>query len=386
MDLSRGRACNTILYFTNVQVIFRCTSSVTYEDACYPSDTVTAHDNGLHKTFSKSRFQDFAAHLGSYTYRSLSYQSDVYNAMTGIMRALYGKDCEFIYGLPQEDFDRTLLWYPSWQFEFRPLDTNEVVCPTWSWSSAMKHSEDASYQVERKLYGTLVVWYRATNLPLLTDCQLQAINLSSKTEMDGDWALHMAIACEEGLLENVSATWSSKKDSFLTIRERSQARWPNYLSYCKELENSACFPQAVKQALKPGILLAKAQSGSFRLRFSSRGSYLHIVDLTGDFIGKIHGSATRLKSEIRSPSYDEHVLHEFVAISLTDDYNQLWDIEEKRAKDYYDVENTRLSCLLVVNVLMIGWRGQYAYRKAVGWIALKDWIKVERKWKMVLLE
>ena len=377
------------LYFTDVQLIFNCQSSFTYEDACYPPDTVTVHDHGLHKRFSKSRFQDFKAHLPKYTSRSLSYQSDVYNAMTGIMRALYGKSCELIYGLPQEDFDRALLWVlidPD-QSGFS-LNTSEIVCPTWSWSSAMKHPGYATYQERRELYGTLIIWHRTKDVTHSTDCQLQAINFPSKIGIHGDWALHMAIACEEGLLENVPALCSLKNDSFSTIREKSHARWPDYLSYYRELENSALSLDFLKHALKPGILLSRAQSGFARLKLSSNGSYLHIVGSAGDLIGEIFGSVTQVRNRISSSNDYEDVLHEFIALSLWDEARPQGkrDDEKSRTKEYYDADNQRLDRFLVVNVLLIGWREQYAYRKAAGWISLKDWVKVQPQWKTVLLK
>ena len=381
-----------LLHFTNAQAFFEC------EELTFPEDAYNFQGDfrsyKLHQTRGKSRFKDFALHLTFFTSRSLSYQSDVYNAITGIMKMLYKDDDAFINGLPQVDFDRALLWEPrgglDGQTNLRHLETDQILCPTWSWSTAMNHLERVSYNREKELYGSLAIWYQINKLPSSADYQLQAVNFHSKTKMDDDWALHMAIACEEGLAENFLPLWSLRKDSFSTIREKAHACWPDYLTFCKERVKSAqsrpwyqraCF---VKPIPKPGILLTRTQTGLLRLQDGH--SNVCLVDSGGSIIGKICGDVAWLKGEITSPNYDKNTSYEFIALSLSNEWIPHYPPAERHILKFFDVDDKPLDRFLTVNLLMIGWRGQYAHRKALGWAYLKNWVKVDRIWKTVMLE
>ncbi|RDL37294.1 uncharacterized protein BP5553_04727 [Venustampulla echinocandica] len=95
------------VYFTNVQAFFECGQSVWHEDQ-YNADKVRNEfaSHGLITPDDGSRFDAFVRHLRNYTSRMLTYQSDAYNAFSGISKSLY--EGTFLYSLPQVDVDRAL--------------------------------------------------------------------------------------------------------------------------------------------------------------------------------------------------------------------------------------------------------------------------------------
>ncbi|KAF7504687.1 hypothetical protein GJ744_001968 [Endocarpon pusillum] len=381
------------LFFTNVRAYFECGQSTCYEDA-YNRETAP-HKFTSYKILMKedsSLFEAFARHLENYSSRSFSYQLDVYNAITGITKALYERNGVFINGLPKVDFDRALRWfgYPG-NTSLCRLENEEISCPTWSWSAIMNHSDQVRYQ-GTALYGTLALWYKK-DTSSFAGGQLEAVNLHSDTEVDDGWSVYMAIACEEGLVGSISTCWSPKIDSFSTICERFNMRWPDYPTFCKEAIQSAQSPQWCQKtnslipAMRQGDLFTTAQSGLLRLRDSFPYTGLSIIDSAGDFVGELCGEVTRLRNEVTSPHHDQNALYEFIALSLSGlDFDVCSSIEEIETKNYFDVDSKPLDALPIVYLLMVGWRGKYAYRKELGWVYMKDWIKVDREWKVVMLE
>ncbi|ERF72648.1 hypothetical protein EPUS_05702 [Endocarpon pusillum Z07020] len=380
------------LFFTNVRAYFECVQSTCHEDA-YNSETdpneFTSYE--LLMKEDRSRFEAFARHLRNYTSRSLSYQWDVYNAITGITKALYEGKSTFINGLPQVDFDRALRWFADLgNTSLCRLETEEISCPTWSWSAIMNRADQVRYQ-ETALYGTLALWYKK-DTSSFAGGQLQAVNLHSETEMDDNWSLYMAIACEQGLVGSIPTCWSPTTDSFSTICERFNMRWPDYPTFCKEAIPSAKWPQwcqktnSLLPALRQGVLLTATQSGLLRLRERSPKTGLSIIDAAGDIVGELCGDVSQLTKELTAPHHDQNASYEFIALSLSGQRLRPYIGQERETKNYFDVGSNPLDTLPIVNLLMVGWRGKYAYRRELGWVYMKDWIEVDREWKVVMHE
>lgn len=330
------------LFFTNVRAYFECGQSTCHEDA-YNTETdpneFTSYELLMEE--DSSRFEAFARHLRNYTSRSLSYQLDVYNAITGITKALYEGNSIFINGLPQVDFDRALRWFGDLgKTSLCRLETEEISCPTWSWSATMNRSDQVRYQ-ETALYGTLAIWYKMDTFSSCAAGQLEAVNLHSETEMDDSWSLYMAIACEKGLVGSISTCWSPKTDSFSSICERFNMRWPDYLTFCKEAIQSAQSPQWCQKtnslipAMRQGVLLTTAQSGLLRLRERSSKTGLSIIDSAGDIVGELCGDVTRLINEITSPHHDKNAWYEFIALSLSGQRIDLILVRRERDEELF---------------------------------------------------
>lgn len=99
-------------------------------------------------------FLHFARHLEAYTRRSLTQQSDILDAFQGILATLYNSRLH-IYGLPEADFGKALLWYCKGNH----ITTGGVLgLPSWSWASVIGPITAGEFLGD--LYReTLVEWF-----------------------------------------------------------------------------------------------------------------------------------------------------------------------------------------------------------------------------------
>ena len=95
------------LYLTSTQTFFDCGEGRLVQQEDYFSEGST-YGISLGRSRSNTLWQ-YYFHIDKYNRRTLSYQSDVYKAVQGILQTLYsGQD--LFYGLPASDFDQALLW------------------------------------------------------------------------------------------------------------------------------------------------------------------------------------------------------------------------------------------------------------------------------------
>ncbi|KAF2704934.1 hypothetical protein K504DRAFT_449010 [Pleomassaria siparia CBS 279.74] len=329
---------------------------------------------------SRSPFPHFARHLERYTKRSLSHQSDVYNAFGGITSALYGVQSWNVYGLPQQDFDRALLWFTlDRKTKNLPLSGNDTILPSWSWAAAMSNFELSVGELGHMIFGALAFWF--TYKSDLKHGMLQAVNVHTNTKMHAFWQVYMDAACKHGCVGNdvvLLPTWSGTTLEFVKV---SRQRWPNYYTLCREARevgsslgecSSAEFGIDLED-IKPGVLVTMTQCAYFQLNWFEE---TYIVDAKGRAVGKIFGSPS---CEERPSTIDESTRHEFIALSL----GGKWGIN---TSDGEQILEFQLPHIPLTNVMLIGRRGKYAYRKKVGWILFRDWIEADLECKTILLE
>lgn len=100
-------------------------------------------------------WDDFKQQLEDYTKRDLSFQSDIFRAFSGIYKHIYGSVTD-IFGLPETDFDRALVWSPALSCKRRVLDSaSNFIIPSWSWASC----EGAINCGDGSLTVKLVSWW-----------------------------------------------------------------------------------------------------------------------------------------------------------------------------------------------------------------------------------
>lgn len=386
--LSRRR-----LYFTSTRAFFECEQLMCQEDQFNEGNS----HNELTSTKliipeDNSRFQSFTRHLMHYTSRKLSYRSDAYNALNGILKSLYDGKNAFLYGLPRVDFDRALLWYPDiGKNLITRLETQAAVLPTWSWSSVMSLSDHVRHQAT-DFYGTLVPWYQIHGP--FPPASMEAVNTHLDSNMGDDWQVYMAIACRDGCVENVSFPFPLKTNNFSTVRRMFNTRWKDYYTFCKETILLAIkateYPQTkdgiIMDGTKPGVIVTRCQTAFLQLAPKSATYSLNIVNSEGRRIGELCGDAAKLREEVTSAGYDKSVKLEFIALSLSGETIRAYSSEELRAKKYFDIDGSSLAKVPIVNVLMVGWEGSFAHRQGLGWIYLIDWVNLHREWKVVMLE
>ncbi|CAO2650841.1 Nn.00g091380.m01.CDS01 [Neocucurbitaria sp. VM-36] len=372
--LSRRR-----LYFTNVRVFFECEQSVFHEDQ-FNLENIRDELISIRLTLpeDKSQFGSFVRHVKHFTSRRLTYRSDAYNALHGILKTLYDGENALVYGLPRQDFDHALLWYSDFGKQLlKRSKVQGVVLPSWSWSSHAGLTDQVQYRATN-FYGPFVAW----------QCTDEASpRIPSETILDDNWQLYMAIACRERCLENISFTFSCETETFTDVLEKFKIRWRDYHAFHKEawpflLEASKTQHNA--NCNKFGVVAARCETASLGL--APKPSYsLNITNSQGERIGELCGDAAALREYVYSPSHDTSMNFDFIALSLSGVNIMPYSREELGMKNYYDVDGNALPKVPVVNVLMIGWEGGYAYRRALGWIYLIDWAKLEKEWKDVLL-
>ena len=122
------------LYFTSTRAFFECERSMCHEDQF---NTETSRNEILSTRLTipedDSSFKSFARHLRHYTSRKLTYRSDAYDAVNGILKLLYEGQSTFENGLPRLDFDRALLWFPDIGDDSKArLEGQRTALPTWS--------------------------------------------------------------------------------------------------------------------------------------------------------------------------------------------------------------------------------------------------------------
>ncbi|KAF2625282.1 HET-domain-containing protein [Macroventuria anomochaeta] len=376
-----------LLHFTNTRAYFECQTSTCYEDM-YNVDTEINEFStyGIHLQDENSSFEAFGRHLANYTSRKLSFSSDVYNAFVGIANLLYGSSYaeSFFYGLPKVDFDRALRWY-AWDGE-KPVQRTEIsglVCPSWSWASAMVQEEQVRYQ-DTEFYGTLALWTAKGE----DSEQWEVLNLHPETKLDESWEIYMVIASQEGCLRGSPIDELLRTMDNLTIQGRFRAHWPDYHSFCKTAFQTPRGPHDQDPAINkfgPGFLSTVVQTAYLRLGQRGSSHYgLGIVDLNNAVVGELCGEITNFREKALAP-VNRDVLYEFFALSLSGLHIYPYTGEERTTKNYFDKDGTALETLPIVNVLLIERKGNLAYRKELGWVYLKDWAKADRRWETVVL-
>ncbi|KAJ5305974.1 Heterokaryon incompatibility [Penicillium antarcticum] len=318
------------------------------------------------------------------------YPSDAYKALYGISKSFYREISGFVNGLPVADFDRALLWFPeSGTHGIERRETQGEVLPTWSWSCLRGYSDPAIYQ-GMDFYGTLVLWYHA-NCEVSSLGSIIAFNHDGTEPNDG-WQVYMAIASKERCVEGVSLAFSLASDSFLTVRELVDTRWKDYESFCKE-----AFPFTIDVSEMPyGILtdgikngLITTRSQAVLLRIATKTSPVRTIDIInseGDTIGELCGDADHLRKELTSLGYNAVVEFEFIALSLSGTPIRSYQRDKLGRKNYVDADGNSLEKVPIVNVLMIANSGGLAHRRELGWVYLRDWARLQREQKVVVLE
>lgn len=143
-----------VLYFSECQTFFENTKVAYTEDDFSFDVRSRISPNTPVRPPSRTTFGIWRFHLSNYTKRKLT----IYAAFTGIASALYGDvDESMLYGLPRQNFDMALLWYPEASTIRRTStivrDPGAEKYPTWSWTSI---TEPICYNESSEWVETLI--------------------------------------------------------------------------------------------------------------------------------------------------------------------------------------------------------------------------------------
>lgn len=392
------------LYFTDLEVWFVCDEDFQREDvAVEKSDCndLLAEDLSTTQLRSSHWMLDYWKHLNAYSERSLTYQSDIYNAFAGVLTALVGEG-KTLYGLPKPLFDEALLWRlegdtPSWDIRDCTVAKQDLLCPSWAWSSingAMTNGGD--YTFGRYLVS-LVLWSLVDengNTETI-DVKFEDFEFDSATLL-----IPLLFAWRGGCFETPLPNDLQEKleldpDSLWQwASEDLPRRWPTRKEFWDELHSQASsniqVPVTTSNHLRPGMLLTRTQTTHFRLgswrENMASVEYFEVLNKHGDMAGAIEANELCLKSKAKGAQRLETTICELMALSLSRRPLELTfpgkDIDLLNQKGDVVLSN------IAVKVLVISWNenSPIARRISIGWVDLGAWLEAERTWKTIVLE
>lgn len=413
------------LWLTDNQVFFECGKGVLPEGnsgGLAHAEYLPAGMAQLRPLVEMSSIKEYFDHLLKYTRRSLTFDSDIINAFTGIGNSLYGGD-SLIYGLPHDNFDQALLWQPidpnSGAREGQSIGNS--VLPSWTWAS-VKCQASGSGNADSIFCGTLVQWSVCTESeeqPTLLHLKARgAPSMWSKEGLHHREGIspHLCLAvawiqnCIQGSLP--PSLESSRSMTFAELDASAQSQWPNYVSFCEDQcplpIDANGVPASVTTQLKPGDLVGRVLTALLTIITTSgpNGNECLLRDHCDQIVGmaRVCGRSlptvpnTRIKAVAVSislsvyndliwfaSSYPSHhglksQGQRFKAAAQT-----LWRDREENFT-VFDSEGHALIPPPVVNLLLVEERGEYCRRIGVGWAYLTRWMQVGPVFETVVLE
>ncbi|TAQ91312.1 hypothetical protein B7494_g294 [Chlorociboria aeruginascens] len=158
-----------LLVFTDMEVFFRCSTSLWCEDVsaeCRKSPIRLSDGDWLNRQVSRSKNAlNYTRRLWETTVKALlsrdfSLDGDIVNAFEGVSKTMRPELGSFHYGLPENNFDRALLWHTNAVY---PI-ARRPGFPSWSWAGWMHREQTGLLRVwVYDAYNTSVVTYHHLN-------------------------------------------------------------------------------------------------------------------------------------------------------------------------------------------------------------------------------
>ncbi|KAI8947214.1 heterokaryon incompatibility protein-domain-containing protein [Xylaria longipes] len=431
------------LYFTPAEIWFECAEGVQRENA-FSVDRTSKGPVGNRLRVRESNetspnsddYEDYRRHLEQYSRRILTYPSDVYHAFHGVEDAFYS-ECRTIFGLPESDFSRALLWYPyDWPGlqERRPCD-EDVTLPSWSWASLIGHvatcrlygswnsralqrgsfycslcewstwNEDGDQQTIRKIDSVNddKVWTQLDDIWSEQDP-------TDESHFDSflgapDYRQFLALTWAKGCIEADVPTdlLVSPTDSAMSA-EGLAARWPTVGAFWAEVRRGTRHTQdpSIPPNFCPGCLLTRTQCSVFCVEHDGHKEHLRgdvYVPNTHFLIRHAQGDGGTVGSLLGTVEYrlrgaaattDRAADVEFIALAVgcmpvcvSDQVggNLLRKNHFHRGRP----ENLLGFAQPGVLVMAVRWDGPVARRMALGWVTLQGWVDSKPKFRRVIL-
>lgn len=438
------------LYITPTEMIWSCHKGFMHENNLEvkilddPFQYLSRQDSLL--PFGRTKlFKSYVIHSEAYNDLSLTYASDVYNAFSAVLTALYpsqNASTGVIYSLPLQDFDAALLWSFDGHSKYARRISNRTCLPSWSWSSVSGKLQYLPF------YGSLIQWsFVSARKPSerkgldgsLTNSYLgNGMFMAWHTD---DWmkanlqmdyspaCLYMALAVSQGCMNSTSMDYikeAIQQTSFEDLAKDLAVRWPTYSSYWKEVFRQHP-PSSMNHTFPDDelyLLRTQAQTAALKLSVHSgiRKGVEHpcmyfkhtfdILNLDRKRIGILTASPTledlidyeptdrltarTLKEQFATQTFKAMALSigfigERWQCFLTDEQSfQEWKHEDFEENEYFDMTyrdgvGKWLYPIPVVNVMVIGERDGYSYRISIGQILLRHWVELDRQFEDIML-
>ncbi|KAH7062142.1 heterokaryon incompatibility protein-domain-containing protein [Macrophomina phaseolina] len=333
-----------LLLFTDFQVFFMCPYGTIAENHMTFTNEVfglLSSDNDLKASEDTCTILRFKHHLEEYLKRKLRYESDIYNAFAGVFRSIYKEPGEYIYGMPERDFDSAILWCALTYYELH--DSAGIVLPSCSWAS----SKNGLRLLDLFLVGATARWALpdengglrrivSSNTPQTEKILGPELQLGSyRYRMPWPGGFYgRAHPTDLDPRKYILAVWPSCIEAplptFRRLRSGVKAelmrRWGTYKDFWNDAhkDRELGASQHVMDLLnaEPGRLLVRSSVNSFRLvripvEFIVRYSYpffWRIVDEKGWVLGVCE--TLELRFNLRMPEPNDTETFSIVALSL----------------------------------------------------------------------
>lgn len=409
-----------LLIFTELGVCYEYTynaeSFVTFEF------TPLGLEGILRGTFESS---DIRHMILEYAERHLSYNTDTFRAISGIFSHL---GIFHQSGMPWKDFDKNLFWRPiSWQQNSRTHDiSGTVLFPSWSWGSVIGPIEFKTVD-----HMPVTAWAHFSG-------EGNNFTILSREKLSGDSDI-----LRERLSGN-SDGWHqlAHREGFFSLECSANLHDRQYKECCEECcgtDAQKCTlsktPDFVKKfsdddinaAVMPGRLLLLTQTTKLRLEYihGSNGisaTEFFLWDEKTQLTGVLQLSTCNAEPVIQILKACPTAFFDFAAISICDSSTGLgllhgfWNkyksyivqnetYPPRKGKDnlfresrgtvpdwqtfFREVTYEGYSYqykLPVLNVMLLGWRGNVAHRIGLGQVWLRRWVQSKPKSRAIVLE
>ncbi|KAI0544512.1 heterokaryon incompatibility protein-domain-containing protein [Xylaria curta] len=431
------------LYFTPAEIWFECIDGVQRENA-FSVDRKSKkpqgnrlrlyNNNGVSSTHDD--YEEYRRHLERYSRRALTYPSDVYHAFHGIEDAFYSEGGT-IFGLPEPDFSRALLWYPyDWSdhLQMRQPSDKDMILPSWSWASLIGHiatcgiyGHPNNRALQRgSFYCSLCEWstcdgdsgqqsirrINATNDDRVWS-QLDEIwseqdhTDKSRSDFDSfqntpDYRQFLALAWAKGCIESeVPADLVSLSGSVLSA-ENLASRWPTVEAFWVEVRRGTHHTQSPYGTpdLRPGYLLTRAQCSVLRVGHNGRAEHFRgdvyvpnvhfVISLPHSASEKVGSLLGTVEYRLRGTATDRASDVDFIALAVGSMPVYVSGVVDEITLKKNCFHSDRPERLLRfaqpgVVVMAVTWDGPIARRLALGWVTLQGWVDSKPKFKTVIL-
>ncbi|GJP98301.1 hypothetical protein AlacWU_11200 [Aspergillus niger] len=348
--------------------------------------------------------QEYESLLQDFTSRTLTFNTDVLKAFSGIMHWKYGT--EHYFGLPYCEFVKGMLWVPYIYSTHetpvaRSAETGDIF-PTWSWSSVIGPVHLSPEVLE--FTSLLGVWgvpsFQTKEVvhiirPHSTQGNQVMLWDNRDTMLQG---LGIALAWKAGCFPeslppmlNVSTTW---KDQEAFIRsgwksvDKLNEEALGVTRFLGKEDLERIFPSCyLEHANHPGALLAYTQSVRARMvqdtkaraktewyvhaklhsmRDNKVGVWIHPHPAHGQFLGHDYSMDHDTELDVLALSM-KHVSHHKFGYSNRGKQGRWYDSDGS-------VLEHKSEIIFMVNILIVETRDGFSRRVAIGQVELHDWI------------
>ncbi|TGJ82440.1 hypothetical protein E0Z10_g6317 [Xylaria hypoxylon] len=433
------------LYFTPAEIWFECAEGIQRENA-FSTHRASEKPVGNRLRFHSHRegessstsdnYEDYRRHLENYSRRILTYPSDVYHAFHGIEDAFYPNG-GIMFGLPESDFSRALLWYPyDWpDLQERRFSDEEVMLPSWSWASLIGHIATCRLYGHRNskalqrgsFYCSLCEWttwngdssqQSARRINSMNDDKVWTQLDDTWSEQDPtdeyqsdfdsfkgapDYRQFLALAWAKGCIEaDVPVDLLVSPAGSAMSTEDLASRWPTVGAFWAEVRSRTCHKQDPSSPpnLHPGDLLTRTQWSVLRVEHDGYTEHLRgdiyvpnthfIIRHTqgGETVGSLLGTVEYRLRGTATPDRAADV--DFIALAVgcmpvcvsgSLDKESLMKNRFHRDRPEDLLEFAQPGVL----VMAVRWDGPIARRVALGWVTLQGWVDSKPDFRTVIL-